>query len=91
MANVISQTKSKLEMTVTLELTESEAKMLIEMTGYGVDAFIKGYYKMLGKHYMIPHEQALRSFFKSININLPDHVRRFEKARDLFYKEFNNE
>ena len=81
------ESKSKIELTVTLTLTEIEARALKEMTGYGVDAFLKGYYKQLGKHYMQPHEEGVRLLFKSINTHLPPHIRRIDKARKAFMED----
>ena len=75
---------SKLELSVTLVLNEAEARMLVEMTGYGADPFLRGYYKILGKSYMKPHEKALKSFFSSIKNQLPQAIKRIEKAREIF-------
>jgi hypothetical protein len=75
---------STLDLSVTLVLNEAEARMLIEMTGYGADPFLRGYYKVLGKSYMKPHEKALKSFFGSINRQLPQAVKRIDEARKVF-------
>ena len=82
MADVIDN--STLNLSVTLVLNEAEARMLIEMTGYGANPFLKGYYKILGKSYMQPHEKALKSFFSSINKRLPQAVKRIDEARKVF-------
>ncbi|MES0444914.1 MAG: hypothetical protein ABUJ92_00075 [Desulfobacterales bacterium] len=82
MSEIIST--SKLDVSITLKLNEAEARMLVEMTGYGADPFLRGYYKVLGKSYMRPHEEALKSFFSSINSQLPSHIRRVDKARKVF-------
>ena len=82
MANVIST--SKINVSATLVLDEPEIRMLIELVGYGVKPFLKGYYKILGKSYLEPHEAAVKSFFNSINRNLPPHIKRIDKARKAF-------
>ena len=84
MATVTSKSKSTLEMSVTLTLSEIEAEALIEMTKYGFDPFIKGYEKFLGKHYIAPHKKGLELFFTSINSQLPEHVERFKKVKKIF-------
>jgi len=75
---------STVKLSVTLELTEEEAIALNEMTKYGIDSFLKGYYKFLGKHYMRPHEQGMRSLFKTIDAELPPHLKRISEARKIF-------
>lgn len=80
----IVNSKAKIELTVTLTLTEIEARALTEMTGYGVEPFLKGYYKYLGKHYIQPYEEGFRLLFKSINTQLPQHIKRINAARKAF-------
>jgi len=75
---------SKVELSVTLVLTEDEAIALNEMTKYGINSFLKGYYKFLGKHYMEPHEEGMRSLFRTIDTELPPHLRRISEAREIF-------
>lgn len=71
MATAEIKSELKLSINITLTLTLEEAKALNEITGYGVDAFLEGYYKQLGKSYMQPHERGCRSLFETINKNLP--------------------
>jgi hypothetical protein len=75
---------STVKLSVTLELTEEEAIALNEMTKYGIDSFLKGYYKFLGKHYMQPFEGGMRSLFKTIDSELPPHLKRIADAREIF-------
>jgi len=82
MAKVLSN--SKVEMTVTLVLTEVEARALAIMPCYGAKAFLEGYYKHLGKHYMKPYEQGIIDLFDSINRQLPAHIRKADAARKAF-------
>jgi len=80
MAN--SKAKVKIDFQVTLTLNEAEARMLVEMTGYGADPFLRGYYKVLGKSYMRPHEAALKTFFSSIKSVLPSELNRIDKIKE---------
>jgi hypothetical protein len=78
------KSSSTVKLSVTLVLTEEEAIALNEMTKYGIDSFLKGYYKYLGKHYMKPHEKGMRSLFNTIDKELPSHLRRISDARKIF-------
>lgn len=75
---------STVKLSVTLVLTEEEAIALNEMTKYGIDSFLKGYYNFLGRHYMQPHEEGMRSLFKTIDAELSPHLRRIADAREIF-------
>lgn len=57
--------RSEVRFAVTLTLTESEARALDALAGYGADAFLEVFYK-LGRAYMEPYEPGLRSLFNSI-------------------------
>jgi hypothetical protein len=54
---------SKITATVQLELTEEEARALYNITVYGVKPFTEWFYRNLGKHYLKPHEEGLKSLF----------------------------
>jgi len=75
---------STVKLSVTLVLTEEEAIALNEMTKYGIKAFLAGYYKCLGKYYMEPHERGMRSLFKTVDRELPQHINRINRAREMF-------
>lgn len=68
-----------LDIKINLELTLAEAMALKEITGYGVDAFLKGYYKQLGKSYLEPHEKGVRSLFNTVKENLPQKIYNADK------------
>jgi hypothetical protein len=76
--------KPKIELMVTIALTESEARAVDAMAGYGDDAFVKAFYDHLGQHYMKPHEQGLRTFLKSVRQCLPSVLGRADAARNAF-------
>lgn len=84
MAKITAQPKINFELTVTL--SESEARALDALTGYGDDAFIEKFKKDLGSHYMKDHEQGLRDLFKSIRQIVPGQLSRLDAARKEFLK-----
>lgn len=71
MAQVTAKCNISLTSKITLELTIDEARALETITKYGVDSFLQGYYKQLGKSYLQPHEEGVRSLFKTIKESLP--------------------
>ncbi|MBA4852066.1 hypothetical protein H1R81_16760 [Emticicia sp. BO119] len=68
-------------MNVIFKLTEEEARALYNMTVYGADPFVKWFYSNLGKHYLKPHEDGLRSLFNTIKKELPPHFDKIDKVR----------
>lgn len=77
--------KAVVQMTVTIELTEPEARALDAMAGYGDDSFVKAFYANLGKTYMEPHERGLRTFLKSIREIMPGVLHKANAARQAFH------
>lgn len=71
---------------VVLIISESEARALDALAGYGDDAFIKQFYEHLGKHYMEPHEKGLRLFLKTIRegSGIGSVLSRMDDARQVF-------
>lgn len=69
---------------VVLDLTEEEARALDAIVGYGPKLFIEWFYKTHGKHYLKPHENAMRSLFETLRSELPKHLNNFDKARRVF-------
>jgi hypothetical protein len=82
MAEIIGH--PKVELMVTLALTETEARAFEALAGYGDDNFIKAFYERLGEHYLRPHEKGLRSLFKSVQNTLPGVLARADRARKVF-------
>lgn len=70
---------------ITIRLTESEARALDALAGYGVDSFLEVFYK-LGRAYMEPHEGGLRSLFCAIRGHggIPGVLSRIDDARAVF-------
>jgi hypothetical protein len=82
MATIVS--KPRIELRLTIALTEDEARALDALAGYGDDEFIKAFYEVLGKAYMEPHEAGLRLFLSTIREEMPRQLARVDEARKLF-------
>lgn len=73
-----------MELTVTMRITESEARALDAMAGYGENAFVNAFYENLGKAYMERHENGLRVFLRSVRGFIGPVLHRCDKARAAF-------
>ncbi len=78
------EAKTKLELTVSFTVNESELRALDALAGYGDDAFIKMFYKDLGEAYMKPYEAGMREFLKSIRSVASPILSQTDKARKVF-------
>lgn len=78
------QNKPKIDLKITIEINESEARALKALVGYGFTDFINFFYKTLGKHYLSPHENGLLTFFESVQATIPAALRRLDAARRTF-------
>ncbi len=86
MATIIG--RAELTARVVMELTEAEAGALDALVGYGVEPFLKAFYKEMGEAYLKPYEKGLRSLFQSIREGDGSVSGILEKARDarqVFY------
>ena len=82
MAEIIQ--RPKVEVSATMSFSEPELRALDALVGYGVDPFLKVFYEKMGKSYMQPHEQGLRTLFESIRESVPSILRRADDARAVF-------
>lgn len=73
----------KLEVGVTITLTEEEVRALKAITEYGVSAFLEVFYKYLGKGALKPHEEGLKSLFELVKVEFPKQIVKMDKI----YKE----
>ncbi len=80
MANV-KNSKVEAKLTVTLELNESEVRALDGIFGYDVEIFLRVFYERMGKAYVQPHEQGVRSLHQTIRGILGGPLRTIDKAR----------
>lgn len=73
------------KMTVTVVLTETEARALDALCGYDHDleasGFIEHFYKSHGKHYLEPHIGGINSIFKGVKNTISPAVRRIDNLR----------
>jgi hypothetical protein len=76
--------KPTVTLKIVIALTESEARALDALVGYGDDAFVKAFYERLGEGYMKDHEGGLRSLFKSVREFMPGLLSRTNAARKSF-------
>jgi len=72
---------SQMDFQVILKLNEQEARALNAITVYGVKNFLKAFYKEMGKTYLEPNEQGIKSLFETISSELPKHLSKFDKCR----------
>jgi len=77
---------SKMEINITLKLTEDEARALHKMTVYGTKPFLVWFYKHLGTSYLKKHENGLISLFNRIEKELPKHFEKIDTARKVLNK-----
>lgn len=71
---------------IHLILTENEAAALNALSLYNVEDFLKFFYTSLGKTYLQPHEEGFRSLIKNVKNEMPSHLNKFNKAREIFQK-----
>lgn len=65
---------------IFLELTEGEAAALAAVCGYGPSEFIAWFYRNLGKHYLQPHQQHIKTLFDKAR-KLDTAIKQIDKAR----------
>lgn len=80
-----SSVESSISAQVYLVLSEFEARALLAITAYGVDAFIDCFFKNLGKAYLEDHVDGLKALFKSIG-PIEVELKKIDKAREGFNK-----
>lgn len=82
MAKIIA--KPTIEMTIIFELTEEEAFALNALAEYGTNAFLHVFYEEMGRAYLEPHEEGLRSLFISVQGAMPQYKQKIADARKVF-------
>lgn len=83
MTDKIVTSKPVFDMDINLRLTEEQARALYKMTIYGPDVFLKWFYKNLGKHYLEPHAEGLKSLFLVLRNELPPHFKVADEVREF--------
>jgi hypothetical protein len=75
------KTTLKLDFKTRLDLNESESRALDALAGYGTDSFLKIFYEKMGRHYLEPYEDGLRSLFEKISNELRPEIRNITKMQ----------
>lgn len=83
MADIKIISNTTIDVQVHLLLTEGEARALDAIVGYGPDLFVKWFYETHGKSYLKPHEDSMRSLFKTIRNELPKQLRKVDQIRKV--------
>lgn len=78
-----SVTRPRISVTITVEITEEEARALDALAGYGADAALEAFYAGCGKSYLQPYEKGLRSFLSSIQKEVAPAISEVDRARTL--------
>lgn len=77
---------ARVELQVSLRLTEAEARALEALFGYGSRSLLDVFYEHLGKAYLKPHEQGFFSLADVVRTQLPIILDRATKASKVFTK-----
>lgn len=81
------KSQSTFETKIYLELSEVEARALSVLPSYGTKNFLDFFYVKLGRHYLEPHEKGLVSLFETIKEELPKHLQKADKVRNILENE----
>lgn len=76
----------KVSYSISLELTEVEARMLDAMACYGDDAFKNAFYEKLGKSYMQPFASGISSLFSAIREQVNPQLHEVDQSRKAIEK-----
>lgn len=74
------------EFTVDVKLTLGEAEALKAMASYNTRDFLDALYEKLGKSYIQPHEEDLKSLFSTIKQTLPAEIKRLNEVKEKIEK-----
>lgn len=75
---------SDFEVTLTLQLSESEARALHALTEYSTKSFLEYFYANLGRSCLEPNEKGLVSLFESVRKEIPFHLSKIDETRKLW-------
>lgn len=76
--------KAHIEPEITFTVTESEARAMEALAGYGTDPFLEVFYKHMGKAYLQPHESGLRSLFEILRQKTNIELNKISEAKAIF-------
>lgn len=76
-------------LTVVLELTEAEVRALDGMFGYSAENFLAAFYEKMGKAYVQPYEEGVRSLHRTIRSAMSGPIAKVDAARRLLSQNTN--
>lgn len=76
-----SELNVRLEYSAKLVLTERELRALDGILGYDVNHFLKVFYERMGKAYVQPHEEGVRTLHKRVRYLVTNQIAQIDKAR----------
>lgn len=71
------------EFSLILGLTETEARILLEITNYGHEAFCDTFKRKLGSG-LDKNRAQVEQLFRTIKTELPQHLKKFDRSRKIF-------
>lgn len=83
---LVKQYAVEANLKVLLELSEEEVKALDGIFGYDVEVFLKVFYEKMGKHYVEPYENGVRSLHKTIRGAVGGPIEKINEAKRLLYQ-----
>lgn len=75
--------RTSVRYTVSIELTECEARALESFAAYGTEGFLEAFYKHLGRCQLAPYEAGVRTLFDRIAAEVRPELRRVDQMRKL--------
>ena len=74
--------------TITVELSEEEARALAVLPSYGADSFLEFFYEKLGRTCLEPHENGIKELFETIK-SLYSELASIDRVRGFIQEEKN--
>jgi hypothetical protein len=71
-----------IDFTVSCKLSESEARALDALVGYGFKEFLEVFYEKMGKAYLEPHASGLKTLFETVQADVVPALSKIDDARD---------
>lgn len=79
----IKSSTSNIELKVSIQLSEIEVRALLKIAQYGSDPYIKWFTENLSRYELDGLKSGVRSLFNTIRNELPPHIRKVDKAREI--------
>lgn len=80
------KSQSEIGIRIVLELSEIEARFLLKMTSWGTKPYKEWFVKHLSKYELKPLDKGVDSLFHTIQEELPKHLDKIDKAREILKK-----